>query len=322
MIAGQVGEHAGRERHAVDAAQRQRVRRHFHRAGAAARDRPSRAAAPAPPAPRASCASPPAPRRRCGSRPCRARRSGCSAASKIDATRYAVVVLPLVPVMPTTCISRARMPVERRREHREREPRVVDHRPRRPARRPAPAARRRRRRRRARSPAARTRRRRRAAPSARRTRRRARPSASRRRCRSRRSTAASARMASSLRTSPSRWSTPCSSAQVMAASRRPRLRVGAARARSRQTSPPFEAARPAAGSCDDDDAVARSGAPTARACTSVRIASRALRPRRSGIVPGGRRRTTSADDRRAACRSRSATRAGSLRARRAPAARD
>ena len=37
------------------------------------------------------------------------------AASKIDATRYAVVVLPLVPVMPTTCMSRLGWPIERGR---------------------------------------------------------------------------------------------------------------------------------------------------------------------------------------------------------------
>ena len=35
VVAGQIREDARRERHAVDAMQRQRVRRHFHRAGAA-----------------------------------------------------------------------------------------------------------------------------------------------------------------------------------------------------------------------------------------------------------------------------------------------
>ena len=52
------------------------------------------------------------------------------AASKIDATRYAVVVLPLVPVIPIDAHLAARIAVERGGEHREREPRVLDHRPR------------------------------------------------------------------------------------------------------------------------------------------------------------------------------------------------
>ena len=47
------------------------------------------------------------------------------AASKIDASRYVVVVLPLVPVMPTSTQLVARIAVEGRRQRRERQPRVA-----------------------------------------------------------------------------------------------------------------------------------------------------------------------------------------------------
>ncbi len=51
------------------------------------------------------------------------------AASKIDATRYAVVVLPLVPVMPITRISRLGWPAERGGKQREGESRIAHRQP-------------------------------------------------------------------------------------------------------------------------------------------------------------------------------------------------
>ena len=60
MIACEVREHRRGERHAVHAAQRQRVRRHLHRRRHGIRGRPSRAAAPERPVLPASCVRPPA----------------------------------------------------------------------------------------------------------------------------------------------------------------------------------------------------------------------------------------------------------------------
>ena len=144
--------------HGVDALQRQRVRRHLHHRRRAAVVDHLRGTSAARRALPASCEWPRDPRRRRCRRPCRAGRTCMPAASRIDRSRYAVVVLPLVPVMPTTWSVAARVPVERDRRAR---PAPAGRRaptthgalmP--PA---APALRRRRRRRRARRPAARTR---------------------------------------------------------------------------------------------------------------------------------------------------------------------
>ena len=80
------------------------------------RGRPSRAAAAGPRTPPASCATRRARRRRParrGTSPCRAGRTACPAASKTDASRYVVVVLPFVPVTPTTVERFARAAVDR-----------------------------------------------------------------------------------------------------------------------------------------------------------------------------------------------------------------
>ena len=100
------------------------MRRDFHRACAAAGGQPCRAADPALPALPASCGWLRAPRRRSCRRPCRECRSGCRPPRRSTATRYAVVVLPLVPVMPTTRISRARISVERDSQQGQRETRI------------------------------------------------------------------------------------------------------------------------------------------------------------------------------------------------------
>ncbi len=129
MVARQVREDARRERH--------RRRRGGATARATtlpsrrrgSRRRPSRAASPAARALPASCASRRAARIRCGSRPCRAGRSAGWPRRRWTPPDTPLSSCRSCPVMPTTCISRARMAVERRRQHGERPARVVDHRP-------------------------------------------------------------------------------------------------------------------------------------------------------------------------------------------------
>jgi hypothetical protein len=116
VIAGQVGEDAGGEAQLVRAAQRERVRRDLHHARAAAflqhvaqhllqlgrfGRRPRRV----------ELARADAVADRCPIRP-----HLMPAASKIDASTYDVVVLPLVPVMPTSAELLAGMAGRRRRD--------------------------------------------------------------------------------------------------------------------------------------------------------------------------------------------------------------
>ena len=110
----EVGEHGGGEAGAVDAVQRQGVRRHLHHDGAVAARRGRRRGGPAARAPRASCARPTACRSPSVGRP-----GGAQDRRRAGAV---VVVLPFVPVTPTTVSAAARVAVHGRgdRPHRQR----------------------------------------------------------------------------------------------------------------------------------------------------------------------------------------------------------